>query len=245
MIWRVALAVFLTACISWFALGERPVKAQFNGCPAGFCSPAQASSCSATLALDGGVITNNSGNSYTITLSTTNSPDVIIVGGYSNNNNISGVSSSHVSWNGSARSLISASTNYAGEWEGIANAPLSNEVITLSFSGGTTFSTYTAFGISGANTSSPFDSNVALPATTTTTTPPSVSTSNANDFIYSVVVDSSSSGSPGSGFNAVATFQNFSGIEYVIKSATQSGLSMAISGDTYLLGIGDAVKRSC
>jgi hypothetical protein len=39
MIWRVALAVFLTACISWLALGERPVKAQFNGCPAGFCSP--------------------------------------------------------------------------------------------------------------------------------------------------------------------------------------------------------------
>src|ERR1700675_469561 len=37
MIWRVALAAFLTATLSLFAFNAP--HAQFNGCPAGFCSP--------------------------------------------------------------------------------------------------------------------------------------------------------------------------------------------------------------
>jgi hypothetical protein len=48
MIWRLALASWLAVAISWFALGERS-HAQFNGCPAGFCSPSQITSVASSL----------------------------------------------------------------------------------------------------------------------------------------------------------------------------------------------------
>src|ERR1700676_927047 len=50
MIWRVVLAAFLTAALSLFAFNAP--RAQFNGCPAGFCSPPAkaASGCAAATA---------------------------------------------------------------------------------------------------------------------------------------------------------------------------------------------------
>jgi len=249
MIWRFALASFLTVALSWFCLSER-TYAQFNGCPAGFCSPSTpGGSCSAVLALDGSATANYTGgtNTYTITLSTSDANDVIIVGAFANNtpNAITGVSSSNVVWDGAARgTALTASGNTLTQWRGVASSALTSEVITLTFASTTTFSTAAAFGINGANTSSSFDSNGALPATTTTTTPPSVSTSNLNDFIYSFAVENNNAGSAGSGFTGIQ-FSNFIGTQYKIVSTTQSGLSMAITGDTYQIGVGDAVKRSC
>lgn len=49
MIWRLALAAFLTLCLA--AVGQAP-RAQFNGCAAGFCTPAAVSSGAFAGALD-------------------------------------------------------------------------------------------------------------------------------------------------------------------------------------------------
>ena len=108
-------------------------------------------------------------SSYTVTLSTSSSPDVIIafVTTYVGSSpiSVSGISSSHLTF---VKRVLASNTGNENleEWYAIASSPLSNEVITITL-GAAGYSTASIFGISGANVASPFDTNSGLPTTQT------------------------------------------------------------------------------
>jgi hypothetical protein len=118
------------------------------------CSPAWA-----TLALDGSAHHSvGSGTTVSATLTTTQAGDVIIVIVGPNGGPITGVSGSSL-----GACTFRARTTGVGnaghvleEWFCVASSPLSNEVITATQTT-SDFVTIDVFGISGANTSSPFD----------------------------------------------------------------------------------------
>jgi len=145
-----------------------------------------------TTAGSGGSATNSQ---TTGTLTTTHTNDVIVViaslsdgsGGSGTSNHVSSVTGTGLTF-----TLRTAATNYVNptyyadveEWTAIASSTFSN-TITVNTSGTFRF-TVVAFGISGANTSSPFDANAgANPTASGTSNAPSVtqSTSNANDML--------------------------------------------------------------
>lgn len=93
-------------------------------------------------------------------------------------------------------------------------------------------------GISGANTSSPFDPNGASSGTangaTSNPTVSGISTSNAHDILIGgVVAGGSGPPTPGSGFtqlwNSGAVLPVLAS-EYEVVSATQSGISLTFGG---------------
>jgi hypothetical protein len=116
-----------------------------------------------TLALDPSGPANNSGGTttQTLTISTTLPNNIIIVMGEVNDVTVSNVSSSGLIWNQFAVATLGITTIYG--WWALAASPLSSHVITVTFSGTSSFSIATAFAVNGAKTSAPFDVNGALP----------------------------------------------------------------------------------
>jgi hypothetical protein len=205
------------------------------------------------LALDGSGNANHSfgaGTTLTFSLTTTSSPDRIIVGVFA-------------FWVGSVPSIsVSGSTigsftargtqindgagnHYFLEFFKDAASTLSSETITVTITGSNSnyFITTAGFGISGAS-SYAFDANAALPGTSTTAgTNATVTTSNANDFIYAFIVDQSGSGSAGSGWTSIFS-GNFLNVEYQVVSATQSALACTLGNDSTQIALGDAVQAA-
>jgi len=134
------------------------------------------------------------------------------------------------------------------EWYAIASSPLGSASITATLSASDTAATWIAvLGISGADTASPFDPNISLPATSAAATPSTtMSTSNANDLLlYSCAAGA---GGMAAGFTGVysSTFppnQNeYVGYEGV--SATQTNLVTSCGTNSYGAEITDAVTAS-
>ena len=80
-------------------------------------------------------------------------------------------------------------------WWALASSPLSSATITVNLAGSIDDASIVAFGVNGANTSTPWDSNAALPKTASSTssgnpTVSGVSTSNANDMLFGFNGDS-------------------------------------------------------
>ena len=98
-----------------------------------------------------------------------------------------------------------------------------------------------AFAIGNAKTSSYFDPNVALPATSTGGAA-SVTTSNAKDFIFGCANMAANTGNTaGSGWTLIANSAFLMG-EYRIVSATQSGLALTATTGTISGSIADAIE---
>ena len=120
---------------------------------------------------------------------------------------------------------------YSEIFYAIASSALSSDSITVTWNSAPThYAVLQVFGVSGANTASPFDPDAGL-GDFATGAYPSVTTSNANDFIYGIEL-TAVTGSPtaGSGFTGIesgvgGTFAS----EYKVVSATQSGLSVTFS----------------
>jgi len=156
------------------------------------------SASSQSMALDGDVVGyDKTGSTPSVSLTTSNTNDVIIVLVSTSVTSglpptVTSISSPHVSWKSSARGTGGDGTTDFEEWYGIASSALSSETITVHLSGSPADdSTIIAFGISGANTASPFDSHSGLPAWASGSggSPSvSISTSNANDFIFGAEV---------------------------------------------------------
>lgn len=205
------------------------------------------------LALDpsGGVVAvpSATSSSFTITLSTTNFPDVIIaaiyiVGGTSfGSHHVTSISSANVTWDGAARAIKTNTTDRLEIWKGVASAALSSEVITVNLDASidqTGFEGH-AWGVSGANTGTPFDSNGALPVVGTTSDV-LINTSNANDFCFAFYLTASASATAGAGWTQITSRVAFS--EFKIVAATQTNLDATLTGDTVTLGIGDAIVQA-
>jgi hypothetical protein len=110
------------------------------------------------------------------------------------------------------------------EWYAVSNGPLSGAQITVNWlTTPTSYIVIDAFGVSGANTTSPFDPNSGVPATASGGFA-SLSTSNANDMVYGLeVTDNTSTPIVGSGFSVIDTpNSSYFGSEYLITNATQA-----------------------
>jgi hypothetical protein len=220
-----------------------------------------------SIALDGHNI-NTAGNvaSLTITITTSHSPDLIILV-IGHDNGVDAISSGYprdtagLTW--IKRADNTGDSNRGSTmwyYYAISSGTLSSDTITVQFSG-TDNTELEVFGVSGANTASPFDSNSGLPAVHNDNTGvpnPSVSmsTSNANDMIIGFVLFKSSgtySVSAGTGFTLIDQGHNSGlsslliGSEYMIVSSPQSNTAIAFTGskapsDDYL--IADAIVQA-
>lgn len=187
------------------------------------------------------------GTSLALSLSTTKSNDVVVVG-ISN-----GASGPTIGVVGSSlgaftrRSRSATGIQNVEMWYAIAAAPLSSETITITDT--TTGSIgATAFGVNGAKTSAPWDTNASLPKTTIvfggTVT---ISTTAANTIVLGYFKNTSTvSPTPGAGFTAIAPLANsFMIAQQKIVSAPQTNLVISEGtgqGDTNG-GTGDAIVQ--
>lgn len=239
---------------------------QYSGCTTNFdnlCANGRV----CALTIDGTTYNNcNSVQICKVTLTTSEANDVIILTSYetSSSIHISSISdSAGLTWLDRKTLANSGQGGTTEEWYAIAANPLSSDTITVTYSSSSTTAGITAFGIAGANTASPFDSNLASPVTNTgSSSSPSVSitTHNSPDIIIGVVSCLGTTGSHGnnpsitvgSGFAQAAgesspNCANDEAIpEYEIVSSTQNGLSVpfSLSSSTSWSIIGDAIVAS-
>jgi hypothetical protein len=181
--------------------------------------------------------------SPTATLTTTKAGDLIVAQVFtahiSSNGTyctVTGVSGGGLTWSKrQGADYTDATNNYDSTvevWTAVAPGALSNVVITATLSAQARYAGINAFGISGINTSSPYDSNASVPASGHDNSAGSsvpgatISTTNAHDFILGVFYNSGGYGnSLQSGFTAL--FQNTSAlIQYKVVSSPQSNLSV-------------------
>lgn len=192
------------------------------------------------LSLDGSNANNVvGGTSQTITLTTTKTNDIIVVCAVAGSSTVSGVSdTSGLTW--THRGTNTTSGQRLETWWALATGTLSGDTITITYGASNTYEVI-VFAVNGAHTAGPWDTNAGLPATSGFAGAPSISTSNANDFIFGYITGASGL-SPGAGWTTLKLF-SFSFTEYQIVSSTQSGLSANYSGGsgTVQSGIGDAI----
>jgi hypothetical protein len=227
---------------------------------------------SGSLALDGSTTAGSGGsatNSQTTgTLTTSHANDVIIViaslsdgnGGSTSSNTVSSVTATGLTFH-----LRQSVTNYVNpdyyadveEWYAIASSTFSN-TITVQTTASDRF-TVIAYGISGANTASPFDSNAnANPTASGTSNAPSVtqSTSNANDMLITGLAVTQTPGTVStfpSGYTNVADVQTAGsgsqaeGVSDYVVSSTQSNAavsySLSSSSNSWAM-LADAIQAS-
>ena len=95
-------------------------------------------------------------------MTTANANDVIILNIAENGTTVSSVSdTAGLTWHQEAVAGTGPYLIY--QYYAIAPTALSADAITVNFTGSSYFADLNAFGISGANTSSPFDPNASLP----------------------------------------------------------------------------------
>ncbi len=195
------------------------------------------------ISLDGSAIGNSgSTGSTTVTLTTTQANDVIVVFVVTNFASSTTVSSPTLG-TFALRATASPGSQPITEWYSVSVGILTSEVITISSSGGT-FVTATAFAVHGAKTSAPFDLNGSLPATSTTD-PVSVSTTSAPTMVIGGFRANVASTPAGTGYTVIQSNSFFALTEYQIVSSPQSGLSVTMGSGAGTSGgsIGDAIVQ--
>lgn len=182
------------------------------------------------LALDGSAHgTSPNSLTGTATLTTTSSNDIIVVIVQGNDGPITGVSGSTLGAF-TRRGGVTAGSQALDVWYKIAASPVTSEVITATQTV-SNFMSLDAFGVSGANTVSPFDGTIV----TANSDPVSISTTNANTLIFGSFGEGSvASPTSGAGWTQLSG-ANFQLTEYKIVSSTQSSLTV-----NQTTGAGDA-----
>ena len=198
------------------------------------------------LAIDGSGFLNTSSSvsSAAVTLTTANAHDVIILDVAENGTSVSSISdTAGLTWHQVA--VAGTSPDLIYQYYAIANSALSGDAITVHFSGSANYLDLNAFGISGANTSAPFDSNASLAATSNSSTV-SASTSNANDLIFAAYrFGGLPTATAGSGWTAIsAPSSDYYLSEYQVVSSAQTGLVATASPSNENGGIVDAVIQA-
>jgi hypothetical protein len=204
-------------------------------------------------------------------LTTTGSSDVVIaLVGVNNASNsqvtVSSVAGAGLTWTKRAGQFFLDSGNFDyidyELWYATTTSPITAQAITATLTAASVGGVIQVFAVSGANTSTPFDpasTSFKTNQTTTTDTPQTtITTTNANDFIFAAIFDGS--GTPTSwttqaSFTTLGNVNGFAGspnftqaheqAEYQIVSATQSGLTIGFSdaSDTYVL-FADAIQAA-
>lgn len=200
-----------------------------------------------TLALDGSGQTEqaSAASSFTIALTTANANDIIIVAvqGPSSASTGYSITGGGLTFAQRGTTLTAGSNRFEVFWAVAASAFSGNITVTITGWGGFGVFGGIAFGISGANTTSPFDTNASLPAQTTTTTPPTGSTSNANDFVFALL-NSSTGTNQGTGWTHIGTSAANICAEYQIASATGSFTGSTSNNASIISGQLDAIVQA-
>ena len=193
-----------------------------------------------TLSLDGSASSGtNLGTTLTVSLTTSCSPDVVVV--LVGENTARAVATPNTPTSPgltfTQRAALQSGAMRTWEYYAIATGPLTSQAITELMSQATAF-TATAFGVCGANTAAPFDANPSLPKASGgfwgTSHSNTVTTSNPNDFIFAF---DSSGGNPSyttvNGYTSLRTQQVSSWMasssEYKVVSSAQSGTSLGFT----------------
>ena len=133
------------------------------------------------------------------------------------------------------RANVQIAGAYLFTWYAIAASPLSSDLITVTANDAGGAASLFAFGISGANTATPFDPHGGIPAAdgTVATTPYNlaITTTNANDFIIGVVDGSSATSytanAPNTQIDMYSTVP-YAAVEYdIVSSAGTQTVSWA------------------
>jgi hypothetical protein len=179
------------------------------------------------LALDGSVHGNSGGaSSLAVSLTTTNTNDIICVVVLTNGGPVTSVSSTHVTFTQKSTATANAGNQTIELWVGTASVILTAESITINTTT-SAFLTIDAFGISGANTSSPYDGSPVIHSGFIAD-PLTISTTNANDIVLGMYrQNSQSTPTQGTGWTKISG-ADFQLCEYQIFTSTQSGLSVTI-----------------
>lgn len=195
------------------------------------------SGCSAVLALDGTPQTNSSGAATgSVTFSYTANDIVVAILATSSAADITSVSGgTGLSWLILPGFAANNNGNSATGWYAVAASSQTSQ--TISYSDGSA-SYMTVFAVSGANTSSPFDGN----ATKVSAEPSSITTTNANDFVFTWIFNTVASGFPDSTWTQIANVA-FIASEYKIVSSTGT-YTAAFNSTSGNVGSA-AIKRSC
>lgn len=189
------------------------------------------------LTLDGSVSSANactaSMTSCSVTLTTSKPNDVIVVYCAADraNETFNAPTASGLTFT-QRGTTFSRDTRSQAFWYAIAPNPIS-ESITCSWSRATGAGML-AFGVNGANTTAPFDTNASLPffsavPSSGTSIDCVISTSNANDFIYGIAYGNTGeiTGNPASPFsNILAANNDYVPGSYAIFSAVQTDLTV-------------------
>jgi hypothetical protein len=192
------------------------------------------------LALDGkGAGTATLSTTVSASLTTANSPDVIyVVVAYENFSSgaptVTVSDTAGLTWNSRKAVNNGTTVGIAILWA-IASSPLSSDSITATFSVLPASAVIVVFGISGANTSNPFDPNSSVPATATgTSTIPSATITTSNltgDFVIGAAsINGDPTVVPQSGFTVIESRANSTSstgfVEYRILGTSVSNLTV-------------------
>src|SRR5229473_1825062 len=236
--------IFTLLLCLWFG----PASAQWSEgrgwlTGAGGLPLAKSGACTNNITVDGSGVSSAGGSTTsTVTITTTQTNDLILLAVQANASNPTTIADgAGLTWT-QLGTVIGTMQVYSAFSTGV----LTSDVITITYAALPGFDSIVAWGLHGTVTSSFFDPNGALPGTTTTSTPLTLTTSNACDFLFAAYSDNSGSVTAGAGFTLISgSGGNFMGVEYKIVTATQSALSMTVSGGTSIKnGIGDAVKSN-
>jgi hypothetical protein len=201
-----------------------PAEAQFvtlgaQGCGGASCAGGGGS----TLSIDGSNGANTGGSATLgVALTTTKTNDVVVVVVLPNGGPVVSVSDGTNSF--TKRSFTCPGQNIE-EWYHVYSGTFSGTITVTQTS--SMFMSVSAFGINGAHTAAPFDTNASVPNCDTTIAAAAISTSNANDIIYG----GNSCDSTGTATSPWTLLygSNFALTEYQIVSTTQSGITLANS----------------
>lgn len=115
------------------------------------------------------------------------------------------------------------------EWVAPAASTLTAEVITITLSGAVTYFVGCAFAISGADTTTKFDSNVSLPVQGNTNADPTFSTTSANTIVIAGLGIGVATPTPGTGWNLIYNGgSQFFLSMYKIFTTAQTGTTAAV-----------------
>lgn len=121
------------------------------------------------------------------------------------------------------------------EWEAIATAPLTSEVITVTFGGSVSYYAGCAFGASGCSIGPIYDSNVSLPVQGNASADPTFSTSANTTMVIAGIGAGAATPTPGSGWTTIYNGGSaFFIAMYQIFSTPQTGTTAALSAGSGL-----------
>ena len=202
-----------------------------------------------TLALDGAPVAGNSSTQLpiTVTLSgfSTSSPNDVIVLLTQQDGTTAAptISGGGLTW--IQRAVTNSGTDYVYIFYAIASSPVSSATITITSNFGGAPASYVSgivFGISGANTSSPWDAGGPVYGTTSASL--SITTVNANTFLIGYWASANNNSyTLGSGFSALDINNVYQVGEYKIVSSI-GAQTVSITGGAVDVGIADAIVAS-